>query len=372
MKWSWKIARIAGIDIYVHATFSLLLLWVGWQYWQLEGTIAGVIVGISFILLLFSCVVMHEFGHALTARRFGIATRDITLLPIGGVASLERMPDDPKQEILVALAGPAVNLVIALVLWLWLTISHTMLPADTALTGGSSFVQRIMVINLVLALFNLLPAFPMDGGRVVRAALSMRMSAHQATRIAANIGQFLAFMLGVFGLLYNPFLMFIALFIWMGANSESGMSRVKQSLASTTAGYAMLTDFQTLERDDPLSRAVTLTLAGSQKAFPVKHDNEIVGVLSQHDLLKGLQAQGEQAPVSAWMQNNIGRAEAGEPLQKVLERLQACQCPLISVHHAGKIVGIIDLENISELIQIQTAIEAQHNNASGGDGQWRA
>ncbi len=370
MKWSLKIARVAGIDVYVHTTFLLLLAWVGWQYWLSEGSIAAVIIGISFILLLFACVVLHEFGHALTARRYGIGTRDITLLPIGGVASLERMPDDPRQEIMVALAGPAVNLVIAFVLWVWIALSAQFTAVDPLQTTGGGFVHRIMVINLVLALFNLLPAFPMDGGRVVRAALSMRMGHHQATRVAANIGQFLAVALGLYGMLYNPFLMFIAVFIWMGAASESGMAQVKHSLTSITAGHAMLTDFQTLAETDPLSRAVSLTLAGSQKVFPVQSGTQITGALTQNDLLQGLQTDGEQAGVGQWMQNTVQQADVNESVQKVLQRLQSCQCPLIAVTDAGRTVGIIDLENISELIQIQAAIEVQHTRAD--PGRWKA
>lgn len=366
MKWSWKLARLAGIDVYVHATFFILILWIALAYWSEGGTLAAVIEGVGFVLALFGCVVLHEMGHALTARRFGIRTQQITLFPIGGVASMERMPDDPKQEIAVALAGPAVNLVIALGLWLWLAVTDALFQADQLSVTGGLFLHRLMVVNLILAIFNLLPAFPMDGGRVLRATLSLRMDHNRATQTAAKIGQGLALWLGFIGLLYNPFLIFIALFVWIGAAAEAGMEQIKSTLSDATVGHAMLTDFQNLSAFDPLSRAIELTLAGSQKEFPVLRNSETVGVLTQDDLLKGLQAQGEQATVGDWMQPDLQRADINESLEKVLQRLQECHCPLLFVTDAGRLVGIVNLDNIMELIKIQTALHER-----GGDGQTR-
>ena len=359
MKWSWKIARLAGIDVYVHATFFILIIWIGLSFWLVGGNIAAVITGVSFILALFACVVLHELGHALTARRYGIRTEKIILLPIGGVAAMERMPDDPKEEIAVALAGPAVNLVIALVLWLWLSVSGTTMHAEQFSLVEGSFLEKLMVVNIILAVFNLLPAFPMDGGRVLRAALSMRMSHNRATQVAAKVGQGMALWLGLIGLLYNPFLIFIALFVWIGAAAEAGTEQLKSSLHDAAAGSAMLTDFQVLAPEDTLSHAIELTLAGSQKDFPVLVDGAMVGVLTQEDMLKGLQAQGEQYHVGAWMQKEIQNADVNESLEKVLGRLQSCHCSLISVTEDDQLVGIINLDNIMELIKIQTAIHEQ-------------
>ena len=367
MKWSWKLVRLAGIDVYVHATFLLLIVWIGLGYWQLEGTLLAVLSGVSLILALFACVVLHELGHALTARRYGIRTRHITLLPIGGVAAMERMPEDPKQEIIVALAGPAVNLVIAACLWVWLSISDALVTVIYFDLTGGLFLEQLMLLNVVLAVFNLLPAFPMDGGRVLRAALSMRLDRNRATQLAARVGQGLALCLGYLGLVYNPFLMFIALFVWIGATAEASMEQVKSSLSDIPVGHAMLTDFQTLVPGDSLAHAIELTLAGSQKAFPVLENGRAMGVLTQHGLLRGLQATGEHTRVADWMQKKSQSAEVGEPVHKVLQRLQQDHCPLISVTKAGKLVGIIDLENISELIQIQAAIHEQRENPS-----WRA
>mgnify|MGYP001553763049 CR=1 FL=1 len=367
MRWSWKIIRLAGIDVYVHATFLILIVWIGLSFWLVGGSVAAVVSGVTFILALFGCVVLHEMGHALTARRFGIRTRNIILLPIGGVASMERMPDDPKQEMAVAIAGPMVNLAIAFVLWLWLSVTNQLQGAEQLALVEGSFLQKLMVVNIILAVFNLLPAFPMDGGRVLRAALSMRMSHVRATQVAARIGQGLALWLGFIGLLYNPFLMFIALFVWIGAAAEAGTEQIKSTLHSAAVGRAMLTDFQTLPPDAPLSRAIELTLAGSQKEFPVLEDGKVIGVLTQDDLLKGLQTSGEHAPASRWMQKEVLTADIKEPLEKVLERLQSTHCPLIAVTRAGQLAGILNLEHIMELIKNQTALQERD-----GEMKWEA
>jgi len=196
MKWSWKIGKLAGVDLYVHATFLLLLGWVALSYWSAGKSLDAVVSGVGFILALFACVLLHELGHALAARRFGIATRDITLLPIGGLARLERMPEDPRQELWVTLAGPAVNVVIAAALYIWLTLTNGWAPLSQLSVSSGPFLERIMVANVWLVVFNLIPAFPMDGGRVLRALLATRMEYLKATRIAAGLGQGLTFVFG--------------------------------------------------------------------------------------------------------------------------------------------------------------------------------
>ena len=366
MRWSWKLTRVAGIDVYIHATFFILIAWIGLSYWQVEGSVEAVVKGVSFILALFLCVVLHELGHAMTARRYGIRTSRITLLPIGGVASMERMPEDPQQEIRVALAGPAVNVVIAAALALWLSATHTLVPVDQLDVTGGPFLQRLMVVNIFLAVFNLLPAFPMDGGRVLRAALALRMDHTRATQVAASVGQVLALWLGLFGLFYNPFLIFIALFVWIGAAAEAGMEQVKSALAGAPVGRAMLTDFRYLSPDDSLAHVVELTLAGSQKDFPVLSDGGLVGVLTQTGLLKGLKEHGELARVDRVMDRDVQTADIAESLERVLERLQTRGCRLLSVMDGDRLVGIVDLDNIMELLKIHAVL--QKEPPSGPDG----
>jgi Zn-dependent protease len=317
-----------------------------------------VLRGLALILLLFLCVLLHEYGHALTARRFGIGTRSITLLPIGGLALLESMPKDPRQEILVALAGPAVNLAIAVALFLGLLIAGR----TGALTGfdldGGSIPETLLAANLLLAVFNMLPAFPMDGGRVLRAVLALRMDRVRATRLAARVGQVLAVGLGFLGLIGNPFLVLIAVFVWIGAGSEAGAVAAEERLAHQPAGRAMITDFQTIAPWHKLSRAIDLTLAGTQKDFPVVDGERILGALTQAAILRGLRDLGPDGLVSE-VTSPVETADVGTSLAVLLDNLRSRDARLVCITRDGRLAGIVDLDNISEYLRIQAALEAR-------------
>lgn len=365
MKWSWKIGEFAGIGVYVHATFLLIIAYVVYLHLAGGDTAAGAAKGVLFVLAIFGCVVLHEFGHALAAKRYGIKTRDITLLPIGGVARLERMPDDPKQELVVALAGPAVNVVIAGVLFVWLRLVARLdaLFEEMDFTSGS-FAENLMKVNLWLVMFNLIPAFPMDGGRVLRGLLATRMDYVRATNIAAAIGQAAAFLFvieglfGVVGLGPNPFLLFIALFVYMGAAQEAGMVQVKSALGGIPVQRAMLREFRSVGPGDPLQRAVDLTLAGTQKDFPVVDaDRRIVGLLCQDDLLRGLQRGGQNEPISSAMKTEYQTCHPGEMLERVFMRLQEDGAHTVPVTRDGELVGLLTMENIGEMLRIQAALD---------------
>jgi Zn-dependent protease len=226
MSWSFKFARVAGIDLKIHLTFVLFLVWIGFTYFSYGGA-AAARQGILFILLLFACVLLHELGHALTARAFGIHTEDIILLPIGGVARLQRIPTDPKQELLIAVAGPLVNVVIAALLIYYLGHRAAMSDFDDLNTPRVAMLSKLASVNIGLVLFNLIPAFPMDGGRILRSILAMRMNYLRATQIAALIGQGFAILLGIWGFFGNTFLLFIAFFVFMGAQQEAAMARAR-------------------------------------------------------------------------------------------------------------------------------------------------
>jgi Zn-dependent protease len=213
MSRSFRLGRLAGIDIFVHPTFALLLVWVAVSSGLQGRTVGAAAEGVGLMLALFACIVLHELGHALMARRFGIATKDITLLPIGGMARLERMPERPVQEFLVALAGPAVTLLIAVTLFAWLRLSGGWRPLEAMSVARGAFVEQVMVANVALLLFNLLPAFPMDGGRVLRAILATRTDYVSATVRAASIGQGIAFLMALVGLFSNLFLVVVAFFV---------------------------------------------------------------------------------------------------------------------------------------------------------------
>jgi Zn-dependent protease/CBS domain-containing protein len=365
MKWQWKLARIAGIDVYMHATFLLLIGWVAITYWIEQGALGAALSGILFILLLFVFVVMHEYGHALTARKFGIKTRDITLYPIGGVARLERMPEKPIEELWVALAGPAVNVVIAAVLFGYLLITRTFEPLTSLSISTGSLIERLMIVNLWLVGFNLIPAFPMDGGRVLRALLGLRLEYVQATQIAAHVGQAFAFIFGFIGLFSNPFLVFIALFVWMGAAQEANMAQVKHSISGIPVARVMVTDFATLTPHDTLDHVVGLILSGSQHDFPVLQDGGVVGILDRDTFMKALSERGQSITVAEVMRQDITEIDSHEMVEAALQRLQENGSKTLPVTHNGQLVGLITPENITEYLMIRSATRTADGTTYG-------
>jgi Zn-dependent protease len=356
MRWQWKLGTFAGIDVFVHATFLLLIGWVGYSHWLAHESWAKVAEGILFILALFLCVVLHEYGHALTARKYGIKTRDITLYPIGGVARLERMPEKPIEELWVALMGPAVNVVIAALLFAYLFVTNGLIPIDELTVSTGSFIGRLMVVNVFLVLFNLLPAFPMDGGRVLRALLAMRMDYVRATQVAAGIGQGMAFLFGLVGLFGNPFLLFIAFFVWIGASQEANMVQMKNSISGIPVTNAMQTKFETLSSSDRLDRVVRLILAGSQQDFPVVEDGQFIGVLTRDDFIKALSEHGQNIPVLDVIKRNIPSVDSHEMIETALMRLQESGAKTLPVMHGGRFVGLVTSENITEFLMIRSAL----------------
>lgn len=359
MKWSLRAGTWAGIAVNVHATFLILLVWVALAHWSVDQSLRAAFAGIGFVLAIFGCVLLHEFGHALTARRYGIRTRDITLLPIGGLARLERMPDDPRQELWVALAGPAVNVVIAALLFGVLVVAGTSAPLTGVNVTEGGFLERLLAVNVLLAGFNLLPAFPMDGGRVLRAGLAMRMEYTRATQIAATVGQGMALVFGFVGLFVNPFLIFIALFVWIGATQEAAATQVRSALAGIPLQRVMITDFRTLLADDTLDRAVELLLAGAQHDFPVMGDGRVEGVLTRADLLTALARNGHASRVADVMRRDCRTAQATELVEPALQRLQDRGCPTIPVLQGDRLVGLLTMDNIGEFLSVRSALAGQ-------------
>jgi Zn-dependent protease len=359
VKWSLRIGRLAGIDVYLHFTFVLLLVFLGLVYWQSTQSLGAVLKGIGFILALFSCVVLHELGHALTARRYGIATRDITLLPIGGLARLERMPEKPMQELVVALAGPAVNVVIATLLLVVLTVTNGFTPTEEMDVVRGSFWQRLLLVNIFLVLFNLLPAFPMDGGRVLRALLAMRLGRHRATQIAAHVGQLMAIGFGMLGFFFNPFLIFIGIFVYLGAQAEAGMAEAQYAMEGLTAHDAMMTRFRTLSTNDTLAAAIEELLAGSQQDFPVVDHGTPVGMLYRTHLVRALSEGRRDAAIEEAMSTDCRSIEEGVPLLRALESMRENGCSSVPVISNGRIVGLLTLENISEKIMVNAALQSK-------------
>jgi Zn-dependent protease/predicted transcriptional regulator len=319
--------------------------------------------GLFFVLILFGIVVLHELGHALTARRFGIRTRDITLLPIGGVARLERIPEDPWQELVVAVAGPAVNVMIAVVLYVVLLFGPGLSPVTEALKVGGGILQQLFWVNVSLVVFNMVPAFPMDGGRVLRALLAMRFDYVQATQTAAVIGQGIAILFGLLGLFYNPFLIFIAIFVWIAGANEAGLVQVRSALGGIPVKRVMITDFQSLSPQDPLSEAVNHVLAGFQQDFPVVENGGLVGLLTRNELAAALGRFGPDTPVGEVMHRDFTITDPGEMLQSAFARLQQGHSRSLPVVKDGKLVGVLTADNLAEVLLIQDALRQGHRPA---------
>ncbi|MBF9033289.1 CBS domain-containing protein [Rhodobacterales bacterium HKCCE2091] len=350
MTWSFPIGRLFGSELRVHATFLLLLAWIATSAWVAGGPEAA-LVNTGLVVAIFACVVAHEFGHALMARRFGIVTPDITLLPIGGMARLERMPEDPGQEVLVALAGPAVNVVIWLVLTLALGAT-TRLDALVALDDpAAGFLGRVASINLFLAAFNLIPAFPMDGGRVLRALLSIRLGRVRATRSAATAGQVVSFLFAFVGLTSgNLILVLIAIFIFMAAAAETSDVALRDRARGAFARDVMITTFETLAPDDTLDTAANAVVRTTQAEFPVKDpQGHVAGLLTRQAIIAGIERDGRMTPVARAMTTGIPEVGLRDPVDAVLGHLGDGAVPAVAVVDGnGAFIGYVTRENIGE------------------------
>ncbi|MCS7091092.1 MAG: site-2 protease family protein [Verrucomicrobiota bacterium] len=355
MRWSVRIARVAGIEVRLHITFLLFLAWIGLSYYYLGGPQAAW-QGVLFMLALFGCVLLHEFGHAFAALAFGIRTPDITLLPIGGVARLQRIPEKPWQELVVAVAGPLVNVGIAAILIFALGQRMSVEHLERLNAPGTALLAKLATVNLMLVLFNMIPAFPMDGGRVLRAVLAMALPYGRATQIAATVGQGLAFVLGFIGLFTNPMLIFIAFFVFLGAQQEAAAAQIRDISSNLPVAEAMVTHLVTLPPHASLDDAVEALLRTAQHEFPVLDaDGRLLGVLTRDDLIAALKQQGPGVPVTQVMRQDLPVVYAYAPFAEAFRRMQECGCPAVPVvDGSGRFVGLITPENVGELMLVHS------------------
>jgi Zn-dependent protease/CBS domain-containing protein len=357
MSWSVNIGSIAGTAIRIHVTFLLFLIWIFAAGWA-SGGVEDALNSLIFMVLLFACVLAHEFGHIFTARAFGVATPDVTLLPIGGVARLERIPEKPSEEFLVAIAGPLVNVVIAIVL---IAVTPTHLSAEHFAAMESpkvSMIDRLAEVNLFLAVFNMIPAFPMDGGRVLRALLAIRLGHVRATEIAAMIGQWCAFGLGFLGLFYNPLLIFIAIFVYLAAASEAQVVSLRAMSRDVPVTAAMMTQFATLTPDEHIDAAVQTLLATSQNVFPVVDSGQhLIGVVGRAEIIRALRELGPTAPVANAMVKDIPTIEKRCRLDDAFRILQQKAAPAVGViDAAGRLVGLVTSETVGQMLMVRQAL----------------
>ncbi len=358
MKWSWNLGKIAGVELKIHITFVFLVIWIGFSTLLSGGTTNAALFEILFVLALFLCVVLHEFGHALAAKSFGIPTRDITLLPIGGVARLETMPEDPKEELIVAAAGPAVNVAIAGLLFVGLIFAGSLsLPFDIS-NLMNNFWLRLLVVNITLVAFNLIPAFPMDGGRVLRSLLASQMDYVKATKIAANVGRGLAMVMGIAGFLLNPFLILTAIFVWSGAGSEAQAVEIKAGLKGLTVRDALITQFSQVDANQALGNVYQLMLSTGQSTTPVVSNGAFLGIVRRVDLMKALERLGDRAPAYAAIGDEPGGISLEQPLADVLPKLNGSR--VLPVLEGRTLVGLVTPESIQQCLWLN-----KHQNKVG-------
>ncbi|RWC46394.1 site-2 protease family protein [Mesorhizobium sp.] len=357
MGWSLNLGTIAGTTVRVHFTFLLLLVWIWLTHYRIGGTPAAW-EGVAFIIAVFACVVLHEFGHIAAARYFGIGTPDITLFPIGGVARLERMPEEPGQEFVIAVAGPLVNVAIAALIFALLGGSAGVEQMAGIEDPRMNFLARLAGVNVFLVLFNMIPAFPMDGGRILRAALAARLSWSRATQIAATIGQGLAFVFGFVGLFYNPLLIFIGIFVYLAAAAEAQNAQIREVATSVLVGDVMITEFARLERSATLDEAIEMLLATTQHDFPVTDTaGHLKGLVTRNDMIRTLKEKGPAEPVASAMRSDIPQIHYRKSLEESLRLMQQADVPAVAVvDSSDRLVGLMTHETIGEMLMVRSAV----------------
>ncbi|UCD85098.1 MAG: site-2 protease family protein [Deltaproteobacteria bacterium] len=362
MRWSFKLGKIFGIDFRIHVTFFLLLFFVFISGLSQRGP-EQAIRAVLFISAVFACVIIHELSHSLIARRFGKEAKSITLLPIGGVATMEEMPEKPGQEIAMSIVGPFINLLIAGLLYVlighWTGISvPNLYPESTR-----EFFAGLIGVNIILAIFNLIPAFPMDGGRVLRGILGMRVDHVRATSMAVAIGQAFSLLFIFYGLFFNWWLILIGLFLYIGAGSEKQQVMLLAILRGVPASEIMATDFRSLRPNEPLSRSLEHIYHGCQEDFPVVGDRGIEGVLTRMGILSAIHEKGVEVPVSEVMDRNFPSIDLRTSLDQIYRKLQSAQKTCAAVLEGDQLKGMLCLDGISRYLMIQSAmrgIEAEN------------
>ncbi|TVR40174.1 MAG: site-2 protease family protein [Bacteroidia bacterium] len=356
-RYSLSLGKPFGIKVSVHWTFSLLIAWIvlisvgrGLEFQQ-------ILMHIIFVLALFVCVVLHELGHSLAAIRLGGQVDSITLLPIGGMAHLSKMPEKPKDEFLVSAAGPLVNVVIAAILWIYIAFVQ---PVDfdkmefEAITVNN-FPVMLLAANLFIVAFNLIPAFPMDGGRLFRSLLSIRMSRLKATRIAKDIGQIFAILFIITGLFFNPFLVIIGFFILLGAKGEYEMIKYQDILQDYTVNDIVKTEYAELDEEDTLGYAAERLVKISDNGFVIKSGGVFKGILTKNDLINGLNSHGKDIKIKDIVRTETDHVDKDTGLFQIYQDMQRKRKYLLAVFDQDEFKGVLDLENLHEFFLIRKA-----------------
>jgi Zn-dependent protease/CBS domain-containing protein len=367
MLWSLTVARVAGTAVRIHVTFLLFLVWIWYAYYR-QGGAPAAWEGVIFVSLLFFCVLLHEFGHVFAARYFGIKTPDITLWPFGGIASLERIPEKPSQEFVVAIAGPLVNVVIAAGLILYLgAINMDVQTLAKIEDPQTSMVVKLAGANIFLVLFNLIPAFPMDGGRVLRALLATRFAFGRATELAAMVGQGFAVLFGILGIFTNPMLIVIAVFVFLAASAEAGHAQLRDVSRGALVSDAMITKFHALTTQSTVDEAADALIRTTQKEFPIVDGaGKLRGVLTRDAMIKALKEKGPSCPVLEATEAVIPTVSARATLESAIKVLQESRAPAIgATDGSDRLIGLLTAENLGEMMMVRAARPKDY------EGPWR-
>jgi Zn-dependent protease/predicted transcriptional regulator len=332
----------------MHLTLLILLAWIAGSAALQGAGLGATAIGVGLVAAIFVVIVVHELGHALVARLYGIHTRDIMLLPIGGIASLERMPDKPSQELAVALVGPLINLALAALCYVPFAFT------DIGSVAHAIWKQLIW-INVGLAVFNLIPAFPMDGGRALRAVLAMRMGNERATDIAAQLGKVFAVVIGVIGLFTNPLLLVIAFVVWTGASQEHAISQLKHAIAGVPVSAAMLRRVEAVTPEQPLEDAASLLVRGGLQQLPVMDHGKPVAVITRSDVATALAHAGPDATVASAPKHSIVMVSPSDSLDTVLENLRQHPDSVALVMDHGLPVGVLTAEHLAAYVALHSS-----------------
>ncbi len=360
MKGSFRLGTIGGIGVFIHWTFSILILFIIFSSYRAGQDASQMLWMVAFVLCIFGTVFLHELGHATAAKRYHIKTKDITLLPIGGVARLERMPEKPKEELVVALAGPAVNVVIAIVCSFFVIFPESQQQAEEQLMAGinaQNFLLNFFMINIWLSVFNLIPAFPMDGGRVLRALLSLRIPRVKATLIAARTGQILAAGFVFAGFYVNPFLIFIGLFVMLGAQAELESVRTGHVMKGSFTGQITMQKYEILDVNQSIGDAVHKILNGQCKTFLVTDNGVPAGTLNREAVIKALAENGQHSRISEVMKTGVMYIESTLPIEEAYRKMTEQRTDMAVITENGRMTGVLDTENILEFVMIKNALE---------------
>lgn len=354
MMGSFRIARVFGIDIDIHVTFFLLLAF----FFMAMG-----VNGLVLIVGVFFFVTIHELCHSLVALYYGIKVKRITLLPIGGVASMSGSPTKPYQELLISLAGPLSNLIIVLVFYypLYKLLGHEKLmyplmvmAGQAKYTGQFNVIAHIYWINLILAAFNMIPAFPMDGGRILRAILSYRMGYREATNAAVRLGHIFALFFAYIGIVHGHiFMLLVAVFIYVAASSEIMRVTIKETISKYTVQDVLAKDFVFIEPSTPLSGMLELMLHRHQEDFPVMEGETLAGFVTKREIIRGLHEKGKEAKAGEIMRTDVIPVELTTDLSTVQALMQQYGCPALPVINAGRIIGIVTLDDVTRVYVLE-------------------